>query len=400
MSYYYAELNEKDICVSVLEVDSQITESNYILIDSLDQSLVGKWYDRFNEEFVVAPVYIAAEHSSNEIQYKDQEVWLNDVIDGKAEADHTHSEYASSNHSHTGYASSNHSHSNYASSDHTHSNYANSNHTHSQYANSSHTHNEYASTSHTHDYLPLTGGTLNGNINGGKHSINNLTSIELSPSTTSNNGGFIDFHYNGSSSDYTSRIIEGAEGKLTVEGDLNVNGVVRCNGSQVFYINEENAVIGSANATGLVTLAAGSSATMVANGANFATPNIIPRNNGTNFSIGSSSARFKYIYLQNNPSVSSDIRLKEGVQQLPVDELADFIKGIKLVKYNYIGDDKERIGVIAQQLQEVNPELAKYFVNEEENGYLGLSVADLVFPLIAAVRNLQQRVEELEKGVK
>lgn len=354
MSYYYAELNEKDICVSVLEVDSQITESNYILINSLDQSLVGKWYDRFNEEFVVAPVYIAAEHSSNEIQYKNQEVWLNDVIDGKAEADHTHSEYASSNHSHTGYASSNHSHSNYASSDHTHSNYANSNHTHSQYANSSHTHNEYASSSHshsnyasnshTHDYLPLTGGS--------------------------------------------------------VEGDLNVNGVVRCNGSQVFYINDTNAVIGSANATGLVTLAAGSSATMVANGANFATPNIIPRNNGTNFSIGSSSARFKNIYLQNNPSVSSDVRLKEGVQQLPVDELADFIKGIKLVKYNYIGDDKERIGVIAQQLQEVNPELAKYFVNEEESGYLGLSVADLVFPLIAAVRNLQQRVEELEKGVK
>lgn len=388
MSYYYAELDEKDICRSVSEFDAPMTEYNYIQINSLDNSLIGLWYDRYNEEFVEAPVYIAAEHSSDEIQYKDQEVWLNDVIDGKAEADHTHDEYALNNHVHSGYASSNHSHSNYASSDHTHSQYANSNHTHTQYASSSHTHN----------YLPLTGGTLSGNVNCGKNSINNLTSIELSPSTNSNNGGFIDFHYNGSSSDYTSRIIEGAEGKLTVEGDLNVNGVVRCNGSQVFYINDTNAVIGSANASGLVTLAAGSSATMVASGANLSVPNIIPRNNGTNFSIGTSSARFKNIYLQNNPSVSSDERLKEGVQQLPIDNLAEFIKGIKLVKYNYIGDDKERIGVIAQQLQEVNPEIAKYIVKEEDDGYLSLCVADLVFPLIAAVRDLQKRIEELEKG--
>ena len=338
--YYYAQVDDKDVVINVSESEFQINDYYFIAIDSVNQSLIGLWYDRSDNTFKEQPISVQARYSTDQINYRTQNVWLSDVLDGKAEEDHTH------------------------------------------------------------DYLPLNGGTMNGNINGGKHSINNLTSIELSPSASSNNGGFIDFHYNGSSSDYTSRIIEGSEGKLTVEGDLNVNGVVRCNGSQVFYINDTNAVIGSANATGLVTLAAGSSATMVANGANFSAPNIIPRNNGTNFSIGSSSAPFKYIYLQNNPVVSSDSRLKEGIQQLPVDELADFIKGIKLVKYNYIGDDKERIGVIAQQLQEVNPELAKYFVNEQESGYLGLSVADLVFPLIAAVRSLQQRVEELEKGVK
>lgn len=42
-------------------------------------------------------------------------------------------------------------------------------------------------------------------------------SIELYPSSNKvNHGGFIDFHYNGSTSDHTSRIIESASGELTM----------------------------------------------------------------------------------------------------------------------------------------------------------------------------------------
>lgn len=47
--------------------------------------------------------------------------------------------------------------------------------------------------------------------------------IELTPSTSADNGGYIDFHYAGSTEDHTSRIIEGAEGKLTLQAP---NGVV------------------------------------------------------------------------------------------------------------------------------------------------------------------------------
>lgn len=50
------------------------------------------------------------------------------------------------------------------------------------------------------------------------------TSIEFQPSSSSsNNGGFIDFHYNQSTADYTSRIIEGASGVLTITGGLRIN---------------------------------------------------------------------------------------------------------------------------------------------------------------------------------
>lgn len=42
-------------------------------------------------------------------------------------------------------------------------------------------------------------------------------SIELTPSSGANHGGFIDFHYNGSSSDKTSRIWEQQQGVITFE---------------------------------------------------------------------------------------------------------------------------------------------------------------------------------------
>ena len=49
------------------------------------------------------------------------------------------------------------------------------------------------------------------------------TNLELNPhSTTANNGGHIDFHYNASTSDWTSRIIEGASGRLDISAS---NGV-------------------------------------------------------------------------------------------------------------------------------------------------------------------------------
>lgn len=42
--------------------------------------------------------------------------------------------------------------------------YAAKNHAHTNYAAKTHTHTEYAAKSHTHSYLPLSGGTLTGNI--------------------------------------------------------------------------------------------------------------------------------------------------------------------------------------------------------------------------------------------
>lgn len=47
--------------------------------------------------------------------------------------------------------------------------------------------------------------------------------IELNPGSAGH-GGYIDFHYNGSSADYTSRIIEDSSGSLNVPNTLKVGG--------------------------------------------------------------------------------------------------------------------------------------------------------------------------------
>ena len=66
-----------------------------------------------------------------------------------------------------------------------------------------HTHSGYAASGHTHsDYMTATPAQL-----------------EFKGTTSSSgHGGYIDFHYNGSTADYTSRIIEGSSGTLTLNG--------------------------------------------------------------------------------------------------------------------------------------------------------------------------------------
>lgn len=67
--------------------------------------------------------------------------------------------------------------------------------------------------------------------------MSQVTSIEMSgTSSTSGHGGFIDFHYNGSTSDYTSRIIEDASGRLSLNSCLYVaNGNVGIGTNQPSY---------------------------------------------------------------------------------------------------------------------------------------------------------------------
>jgi len=52
---------------------------------------------------------------------------------------------------------------------------------------------------------------INGDITataGSNYRLLNFSSIELSPSSNAGLGGIIDFHYNGSTADYTTRLVE------------------------------------------------------------------------------------------------------------------------------------------------------------------------------------------------
>lgn len=65
-------------------------------------------------------------------------------------------------------------------------------------------------------YLSLSGGTMTGPLSFNSTGIEHANYIELWGDPGTNNGGFIDFHYNGEFSDHTSRIIEDKKGKLLI----------------------------------------------------------------------------------------------------------------------------------------------------------------------------------------
>lgn len=56
---------------------------------------------------------------------------------------------------------------------------------------------------------------------------NTTTCFELKPGASAGHGGYIDFHYNNSTADYTSRIIEQASGTLSITGALTVAGALK-----------------------------------------------------------------------------------------------------------------------------------------------------------------------------
>lgn len=97
------------------------------------------------------------------------------------------------------------------------------------------------------EYLPLAGGTMTGGINMGANGLSHVRSIEMSPEkNTSGHGGIIDFHFNQSTADYTSRISEAQEKVLSVTAE---NGF-KCNGKNVVRsVNNLNA-----NAAGNVSI--------------------------------------------------------------------------------------------------------------------------------------------------
>lgn len=337
--------------------------------------------------------------SSNEI-YRNQDTsrCLTDDLDAmdtsianlqtdKAESDHVHSEYAPGNHTHTGFAPSGHTHSEYAPANHEHSGYAEDDHTHTEYSPANHEHTGYAEENHTHT---------------GFASSDHDHDSDYAPVSHSHSGYALSSHshsgFASSSHNHDSDYVSSSGG--TIGGDVNVTGVIRANGQQAFYYNgtTNSQTIGTNNATGGTTIGCNADANTTINGANVKTKNTIPQASNT-YTLGSTSFRWKNIYANNAVNVSSDERMKRDIASMDAASLAEFVGKLNVVSYNYNDDPtdaKSRIGLVAQEVQSADSELAKFFVEEDEEGMLGMTPANLVFALIATVQDLQRQIAELK----
>ena len=88
---------------------------------------------------------------------------------------------------------------------------------------------------------------------------------------------------------------------------------------------------------------------------------------------------------------SSDERLKENIY--PIDNAIDRVNEIEGVYFNWKDKEERSVGVLAQQVQKVLPEV----VSEDKNGYLNIDYGGIVPLLLEAIKELEARITYLEK---
>jgi hypothetical protein len=91
---------------------------------------------------------------------------------------------------------------------------------------------------------------------------------------------------------------------------------------------------------------------------------------------------------------SSDLRKKKDI--VPITSALNVIEKLQGVQYKFKdGDEKEKIGLIAQEVVKEVPQV----VNEDVDGYMSISYAPLVAILIEGIKDLHQKVKDLEEKV-
>ena len=90
----------------------------------------------------------------------------------------------------------------------------------------------------------------------------------------------------------------------------------------------------------------------------------------------------------------SDARVKENVVTLG--NSIDLIKKLRGVEYSKIGQSERKIGVIAQEILEVLPQV----VSKDENGMYSVAYGNITAVLIEAIKQQQLQIDELKAEIK
>jgi hypothetical protein len=165
----------------------------------------------------------------------------------------------------------------------------------------------------------------------------------------------------------TTAFVQGVAGSLGTMSTQNANNVAITGGTITGSYG-----LTAANATNAGTATTATTAT---------TANAL--NAGNSYSVASLTA-------SGNITAFSDERLKSDIQTFS-NALAT-VQALRGV--SYIKDGQAQVGVIAQEVQKVLPQV----VQENQDGYLSVAYGNMVGVLIEAVKELKAEVEELKRG--
>ena len=174
--------------------------------------------------------------------------------------------------------------------------------------------------------------------------------------------------------DYNTFIGSGAKGSIgDNQGRIGI-------GQGVEVTADNTAVIGKSTVTKVYFGSESYAATLYATGINLENDETI-----TNATDGT-------VVVSGNLTVSSDMRLKDNIQPLG----DTMINILKLDAKSYTREGREEIGLIAQDVQSVYPEL----VVEDGNGMLAVNYQALSAILINGIKDQEARIQKLEMLVK
>ena len=91
---------------------------------------------------------------------------------------------------------------------------------------------------------------------------------------------------------------------------------------------------------------------------------------------------------------NSDIRVKENINT--IENALEKVKQLRGIEYNKIGGTKQNIGVVAQEVEKILPEV----VHEDEKGMKSVAYGNIVGVLIEAIKEQQKQIDELKKLIK
>ena len=88
----------------------------------------------------------------------------------------------------------------------------------------------------------------------------------------------------------------------------------------------------------------------------------------------------------------SDVRVKENIKT--IDNSLEKVSKLRGVEFNKIGDNEKSIGVIAQEIEKVIPEV----VREDDKGMKSVAYGNISGLLIEAIKELKAEIEELKSN--
>lgn len=226
----------------------------------------------------------------------------------------------------------------------------------------------------------------------------------LNISSSANHGGFIDFHFKGSTEDYTSRIIEDAKWQLSLFAKTVRIG--KSNSANLLFLRPSYNYIWTDVAGGTLVfgtidggVTSSSNSALFIKGKKVYIGGTETGNNALNvngvahattgiYSDGYVSAR--------GQDTSSDIRLKTDFR--PLDGALEYIRGTHFTRFRWRDGSGESLGIIAQE--ERDREYGFLVRSHGEIGYLTYDYAASTALLGAALQEEDEKVEALKKRVK